>query len=68
MTLFVSVKGSDSTISSEYNLNISGYNLIRADHASNLKKGSVYIYYKESLAVQTLNKIGLLECLFSKFV
>ena len=50
----------DSTISSDNNnLNILGYNLIRADHPSNSKRGSVSIYYKESLAVQTLNNIGL---------
>ena len=37
----------DSTISSDSNnLNISGYNLIRADHPSNSKRGGVSIYYK----------------------
>ena len=57
----------DSTISSDNNdLNISGYNLIRADHPSNSKRGGVCIYYKESLAVQTLNNIGLPECLVCK--
>ena len=35
----------DSTISSDNNnLNISGYNLIRVDHPSNSKRGSVCIY------------------------
>ena len=54
----------DSTISSDNNnLNISGYNLIRAVHTSNLKRGGVCIYYKESLAVQTLYNITLPECL-----
>ena len=47
----------DLTISSDNN-NISGYNLIRTDHPSNSKGGGVCIYYKESLAVQSLNKIG----------
>ena len=57
----------DSTISSDNNnLNISGYNLIRADHRSNSKRDSVCIYYKESLAVQLLNNIGLPECLVCK--
>ena len=52
----------DSTISSDMNnLNISGYNLIRADHSSNSNRGGVCIYYKDSIAVQTLNKIGLPE-------
>ena len=42
----------DLTISSDNNnLNISGYNLIRADHPSNSKRGGVCIYYKESPAV-----------------
>ena len=50
----------DLTISSDNN-NISGYNLIRTDHPSNSKGGGVCIYYKESLAVQSLNKIGLPE-------
>ena len=57
----------DSTISSDNkNLNISGYNLIRANHLSNSKRGDVCIYFKESLAVQALNNIGLPECLVCK--
>ena len=57
----------DSTISSDNNnLNISGYNLIRADHPRNSKRGGVCMYYKEFLALQTLNNIGLLECLVCK--
>ena len=48
------------------NLNISGYNLIRVDHPSNSKRGGVCIYYKESISVQTLNNIGLPECLVYK--
>ena len=60
-TYFDSIFSSDNN-----NLNISGYNLIRADHPSNSKRGSVCIYYKESLAVQTLNNMGLTECLVCK--
>ena len=57
----------NSTISSDNNnLNISGYNFTRADHPSNSKRGGVCIYYKEFLAVQTLNNIGLPECLVCK--
>ena len=56
-----------STISSENNnLNISGHNLIRADRPSNSKRGGVCIYHKESPVVQTLNNIGLPECLVCK--
>ena len=57
----------DLTISSDNNnLNISGYNLIRADLPSNSKRGGVCIYYKESLIVQTLSNIDLPECLVCK--
>ena len=63
----ISEKYLDSTISSDNNnLNISGYNLIRADHPSNSKRGGVCIYYKEFLAVQTLSNIGLPDCLVCK--
>ena len=44
----------------------SRYNLIRADHPSNSKRGGVCINYKDSLAVQTLNNIGVPECLVCK--
>ena len=30
---------------------LNGYNLLRADHRSNRKRGDVCIYYKESLCV-----------------
>ena len=57
----------DSNISSDNNnLNISGYHLIRADHPINSKRGGVCIHYKESLAAQTLNNIGLPRCLLCK--
>ena len=39
---------------------------MRADHSSNSKRGGVFVYYKEFLAVQTLNNIGLPECLVCK--
>ena len=40
-----------------------GCKLIRADHPSNVKKGGVCIYYKESIAVQIININFLSECL-----
>ena len=56
----------DSIIFSENNnLNISGYHLIRADHPIN-SRDSVWIHYKESLAAQTLDNIGLPRCLLCK--
>ena len=36
-------------------INIEGYNLIRADHPGNIKRGGVCIYYKESLPVRIIN-------------
>ena len=32
-------------------LEIDGYNLVRADHPDNIKRGGVCIYHKESLPV-----------------
>ena len=32
-------------------LEIDGYNLVRADHPNNIKRGGVSIYYKKSLPV-----------------
>ena len=45
------------------NLKIAGYNLIRADHPSNTKRGGVCIYYKHSLAFKLLNIHYLKECM-----
>ena len=42
---------------------IEGYNLIRSDHPSNIKRGGVCINYKKSLAVRTVNITSLTECL-----
>ena len=42
---------------------INGYNLIRADHPSNNKRGGVCIYYRESLAVQLVETNYLSDCL-----
>ena len=42
---------------------INGYNLIRADHPSNTKRGGVCIYYRESLAVQLVETNCLSKCL-----
>ena len=35
----------------------------RADHPSNIKRGGVCIYYKESLSVRALNLTNLSECI-----
>ena len=44
-------------------LMLDGYNLIWSDHPSNTKRGSVCIYYKESLAVHLVDITYLPECL-----
>ena len=54
----------DSSISDDdKELPMEGYSFIRADHPSNVKKGGVGIYYKESIAVQIINTNFLSECL-----
>ena len=41
----------DSSVSDgDKELAMEGYNFIREDHSSNVKKGGVGIYYKESIA------------------
>ena len=39
----------------DYQLFLPGYNLIRADNPSNIKRGGVYIYYHETLPVKVIN-------------
>ena len=54
----------DSTVPlDDDNLVISGYNLIRSDHPSNTKRGSVCLYYKNYLPLRVLNISYLKECL-----
>ena len=50
---------------------IQGYNLVRADHLDNTKRGGVCIYYKESLPVRVIDlpyfkEVLLLEMSFNK--
>ena len=52
-------------------VDIQGYNLVRADHPENTKRGGVCIYYKESLPVRVINlpyfkEALLLEMSFKK--
>ena len=44
-------------------LEIDGYNLIRADHPNNTKRGGVCIYYKDSLPVPVISLTYLKEAL-----
>ena len=40
-----------------------GYDLFRADHPSNTKRGGVCIYYRNSLPLKILNIQNLHECI-----
>ena len=54
----------DSSISNDdENLEIPGYDLFRADHPSNTKRGGVCIYYRNSLPLKILNIQYLHECI-----
>ena len=58
----------DSSVQSDNrDISINGYKLIRADHPSNSKRGGVCIFYRESLAVQSIKINYLTECLLCKF-
>ena len=45
---------------------IDGYNLVRADHPSNIKRNGVCIYYKQSLPVPVISLRYLKEALPSE--
>ena len=54
----------DSSFSiDDSNLILNGYNLVRADHPLDVRRGGVCIYYKESLPLRVLNVCPLSECL-----
>ena len=56
-----------SILSDNKNLEIPGYNLIRADHPSNSKRGGVCVYYRNSLPLKILDIFYLQECIFFEF-
>ena len=54
----------DSSLASDNdNLNIKGYNLYRADHPNNVKRGGVCAHIRESLPARCLSIAYLQECL-----
>ena len=54
----------DSSISSENdNLELPGYNLVRANHPTNTKRGGVCIYYHNSLPLKVIDIQLLNECI-----
>ena len=52
-----------STRPDDDNLEIEGYDIARADHLTNNKRGGVCIYYKKCLPLKVLNIIFLNECM-----
>ena len=55
----------DSSVSSDNDsLYIKDYKLVRADHPRHVKRGSVCVYFKESLPTRSLPNPYLKECLF----
>ena len=51
------------TATNDTNLEIPGYNMYRADHPCNCKRGGVYIFYKATIALRVLNISNLNECI-----
>ena len=45
------------------NIQLDGYNLLRADHPSNSKRDSVCIFYKETLGVCIVKSLSFNECI-----
>ena len=52
-----------ATATDDENLAITEYNLLRADHASNSKRGGVFVYYKSFPALRLINVHYLQVCL-----
>ena len=62
--LYISETYRDSTTAlDDENLTVTGYNLLRTDHASNSKRDGVCVYYKSSLALGLTDVHYLQECL-----
>ena len=54
----------DSTFSPDNeDINIKGYKLVRADHANNIKRGGLCVYFRESLPFRVVPNHHLSECL-----
>ena len=54
----------DSSIQEEdKNIQLDDYNLLRAGHPSNSKRGGVCIFYKETLVVRIVKSLSFNECI-----
>ena len=51
-----------SVLVDETTLSHPGYNLVRSDHPSNIKRGVVCLYYKDNLSLRSINVAFLSEC------
>ena len=52
-----------SILSDDVNLDIPEYNLVRADHQANTKRGGVCVYFRKSLPLRILDIHFLYECI-----
>ena len=52
-----------TTVLDDKNLEIAGYNILRADHASNSKRDGICVHHKSSLALRLIDVYYLQECL-----
>ena len=52
----------DSTVDPN-NLLINGYNLLRADHPDNVKRGGVCLYYRENLTLRLVDTTYIEQCI-----
>ena len=57
----------DSSVSlDDTTLSLPGYNLVRSDHPSNIKRDGVCLYYKENLSLRSINVPFLSQCVLCK--
>ena len=47
----------------DHNLSILGYSLIRADHPDNVKRGGVYLCFKENLTLKVIDNSIIAQCI-----
>ena len=67
--LFILETHFDFSVSKDHiALHIEGFSIIRADHPSNTKRGSVCIYYNDKISVRQMNNINIPECLACEVV
>ena len=49
-------------------LSLPGYNLVRSDHPSNIKRGCVCLYYEENLSLSSINVPFLFQCVLCEVI